>query len=54
MKKYLDVMEIIKQLLKNIKFIPNIRNKKGQTILDKSINNNYIYLIFLANVNVAL
>ena len=43
MKKYLDVMEIIKQLLKNIKFIPNIRNKKGQTILDKSINNNYIY-----------
>ena len=43
MKKYLDVMEIIKQLLKNIKFIPNIRNKKGETILDKSINNNYIY-----------
>lgn len=43
MKKYLDVMEIIKQLLRNIKFIPNIRNKKGETILDKSINNNYIY-----------
>ena len=43
MKKYLDVMEIIKQLLRNIKFIPNIRNKNGETILDKSINNNYIY-----------
>ncbi len=42
-KKYLDVMEIIEKLLKNDKFIPNIRNKKGETILDKSINNNYIY-----------
>ncbi len=42
-KKYLDVMEIIKQLLKNNMFMPNIRNKKGETILDKSINNNYIY-----------
>lgn len=42
-KKYLDVMEIIKQLLKNDMFMPNIRNKKGETILDKSINNNYIY-----------
>ena len=43
MKKYLDVMEIMKQLLKNTKLIPNIRNKKGETILDKSINDNYIY-----------
>lgn len=42
-KKYLDVMEIIEKLLRNNKFIPNIRNKKGETILDKSINNNYIY-----------
>lgn len=42
-KKYLDVMGIIKQLLKNSVFMPNIRNKKGETILDKSINNNYIY-----------
>lgn len=43
MKKYLDVMEIIKHLLNNLNFIPNIRNKKGETILDKSINNKYIY-----------
>ncbi len=42
-KKYLDVMDIIKQILKNNDFMPNIRNKKGETILDKSINNNYIY-----------
>lgn len=42
-KKYLDVMQIIDKLLKNVRFIPNIRNKKGETILDKSINNNYIY-----------
>ena len=42
-KKYLDVMDIIEKLLKKDNFIPNIRNKKGETILDKSINNNYIY-----------
>ena len=42
-KKYLDVMQIIDRLLKIEKFIPNIRNKKGETILDKSINNSYIY-----------
>lgn len=41
--KYLDVINIIKLLLKNQNFIPNIRNKKGETILDKSINNHYIY-----------
>ena len=42
-KKYLEVMEILDKLFKNIKFIPNIRNKKGETILDKSINDSYIY-----------
>lgn len=42
-RKYLDVMDIIKLLLKKEQFIPNIRNKKGETILDKSINDNYIY-----------
>lgn len=42
-KKYLEVIEIINQILKNKLFMPNIRNKKGETILDKSINNNYIY-----------
>lgn len=42
-KKYLEVIDIIKQLHKNKNFLPNIRNKQGQTILDRSINNNYIY-----------
>lgn len=42
-KKYLDVMDIIKQLLKNKNFIPNMRNKAGKTILDNAINDNYIY-----------
>ena len=42
-KKYLEVMDVIKQLIKNKNFIPNIRNKKGETILDKSINEEYIY-----------
>lgn len=41
-KKYLDVMNIIKQLLKNKNFIPNIVNNKNETILDKSMNNNNI------------
>lgn len=42
-KKYLEIMEILDKLLKNNKFIPNISNKKGETILDKSINDSYIY-----------
>lgn len=42
-KKYLEVIDIIKQIHKNKSFIPNIRNKNGETILDRSINNNYIY-----------
>ena len=42
-KKYLEVIDIIKNLLKNKNFIPNIRNKNGETILDISINNGYIY-----------
>jgi len=43
-KNYLDVLPIIDQLKKNKKFIPNIKNKNGETILDKSINNKYIAL----------
>jgi len=40
---YVNVLEIINQLKKNKNFIPNIKNRKGETILDKSINDNYIY-----------
>ena len=40
---YVNVIEIINKLKKNKKFLPNIKNNKGETILDKSINDNYIY-----------
>ncbi len=41
--RYTNVLEIIKQLKKNKKFLPNIKNNKGETILDRSINEDYIY-----------
>ncbi len=37
------VNEVMKVLLKNKEFIPNLRNNNGETILDKAISNNYIY-----------
>ena len=37
------VNEVMKVLLKNKDFVPNIRNNEGETILDKAISNNYIY-----------
>ena len=40
---YVNVMGIIKKLTRNKDFLPNIKNNKGETILDKSINDNYIY-----------
>ena len=40
---YVNVIDIITKLKKNKKFIPNIKNNKGETILDKSINDHYIY-----------
>ncbi len=40
---YVNVLEIINQLKRNRRFIPNIKNNRGETILDKSINDNYIY-----------
>lgn len=40
---YVNVLDIIKQIRRNKEFMPNIKNKKGETILDKSINENYIY-----------
>lgn len=37
------IVEVMKNLLKNKEFILNIRNNNGETILDESIKNNYIY-----------
>ncbi len=39
----IKIMDIIKQLLKNKEFKPNIKNNNGETILDKSISGNHIY-----------
>ena len=39
---YKYVMELIKKLKAKKNFIPNIKNNNGETILDKSIKNNYI------------
>lgn len=40
---YVDIMDILLKLKKNKKFMPNLKNNLGETILDKSINGNYIY-----------
>lgn len=40
---YVNVVDIIAKLKRNKKFLPNIKNNLGETILDKSINENYIY-----------
>lgn len=40
---YVNIIDIINKLRKNKNFIPNIKNNNGQTILDKSINNKYMY-----------
>lgn len=40
---YVNIVEIIKALAKNKNLMPNIKNNKGETILDKSINDDYIY-----------
>ena len=40
---YVNVKEITHKVLNNKDFIPNIKNKLGETILDKSIKNNYLY-----------
>ena len=42
-KRYLDVIDITKELYKNKSFIPNIRNKNGETILDISLYKDNIY-----------
>lgn len=40
---YANTKEIMDYILNNKKFIPNIKNNLGETILDKSINSNYLY-----------
>lgn len=40
---YVNVVDIIKGLKKNKNFLPNIKNNNGETILDKSMKNSYVY-----------
>lgn len=40
---YVYVVDIIKAIRRRKDFIPNLKNEKNETILDKSINENYIY-----------
>ena len=42
---YLDIKEIFEKVLKRSDFLPNIKNNDNESILDKSINNNYIYTV---------
>ena len=39
-------LKVVEQLKKKKKFTPNIKNNKGETILDSAINNNYLYTTF--------
>ena len=39
-------VKIAEQLIKKKNYIPYIKNKKGETALDRSINNNYICTAF--------
>ena len=42
---YVDIKEIFEKVLKRADFLPNIKNNNNESILDKSINNNYIYTV---------
>lgn len=42
---YVDIKEIFEKILKREDFLPNIKNNNNESILDKSINNNYIYTV---------
>ena len=42
-KEYIEVMDIINALRSNSKFTPNVRNNNGETILDISMDNKYVY-----------
>ena len=41
---YVEVKEILEGLILRKDFIPNIKNNRNETVLDKSIKNNYLYM----------
>ena len=42
---YVDIKEIFEKVLARNDFLPNIKNNDNESILDKSINDNYIYTV---------
>ena len=42
----ISTVVIVNQLIMKTKFLPNIKNKKGETILDRALNNNYLCAAF--------
>ncbi len=42
---YVDIKEIFEKVLARVDFLPNIKNNNNESILDKSINDNYIYTV---------
>ena len=39
-------LKIVEQLTKKKNYIPNLKNNKGETVLDRAISNNYIFTAF--------
>lgn len=39
-------LKIVEQLTKKKNYIPNIKNNKGETVLDRAINSNYVFTAF--------
>ena len=42
---YVDIKEIFEKVLARNDFLPNIKNNNNESILDKSINDNYLYTV---------
>ena len=40
---YADIKDILNKILTRNDFLPNIKNNLGETILDKSLKNRYLY-----------
>ncbi len=40
---YIEIKDILDKILQRSDFLPNIKNNNNETILDKSLNNHYLY-----------
>ena len=39
-------VRVMEQLMRNKNYLPNIKNRKGETVLDKAVNNNFTFTAF--------